>query len=172
LAGVIDADFVVGAQAAEELTVVCDHVVVLERDLDGLALDLLGELLDVGLGLFDVLGLAGDLDLRAGSAGLALARNVDGHTKLLLHLATGITATTDKQTVLVGLDLEDLSSLRLLVGNKRQDGSSKLLDDGARTLKADSVALGISLGEASHAGAGAAVGRTASLLDQRSEVST
>ena len=172
LAGVVDTDLMIGAQAAEELAVVCDHVVVLERDLDGLTLDFLGKLLDVSLGLLDVLWLARDLDLRAGSAGLALAGNVDGDTELLLHLAAGVTATADEQTVLVGLDLEDLGSLGLLIGNEGQDGSSKLLNNRAGALKANSVALSVSLGESSHTSASAAIGRTASFLDQRSEVST
>ena len=111
LASVVDADLVVGTQTTEELAVVGEHVVVLEGNLDGLALDLLGELEDVSLGLLDVLRLAGNLDLGASRAGLALARDVDGNAELLLELTTALTTATDEQAVLVGLDLEDLSGL-------------------------------------------------------------
>lgn len=96
LAGVVDADLVVGAQTAEELAVVGDGVVVLERDLNGLALDLLGKLQDVSLGLLDIVRLAGHLDLRTSRASLALTRNVDGNAELLLKLATALTATADE----------------------------------------------------------------------------
>lgn len=107
----VDADLVVGTQTTEELAVVGEHVVVLEGNLDGLALDLLGELEDVSLGLLDVLRLAGNLDLGASRAGLALAGDVDGNAELLLELTTALTTATDEQAVLVGLDLEDLSGL-------------------------------------------------------------
>jgi hypothetical protein len=93
------------------LAVVGEHVVVLEGNLDGLALDLLGELKNVSLGLLDVLRLTGNLDLRASRASLALAGDVDGNAELLLELATALATATDEQTVLVGLDLEDLSGL-------------------------------------------------------------
>lgn len=170
LAGVVDADFVVGAEAAEELAVVGDGVVVLERDLDGLAFDFLGELEDVRFGLLDVLGLAGHLDLGAGRAGLALARDVDGHAELLLQLAAALTAATDKEAVLVGLDLEDLGGLGVLLCNQGQDSCRELLDDGARALKADGVTLCLGLGEACETSTGSGVRRTTGLFDERCEV--
>jgi hypothetical protein len=145
-------------------------VVVLERDLDSLTLDLLGEFQNVCLGLLDVLGLASDLDLRTGRTSLALAGHVDGDAELLLELAAALATTTDEQTVLVGLDLEDLGSLWLLVCDESQDGGSELLDDRALTFEADSVTLSISLGEASQAGTGSAVRGATSLLHERREV--
>lgn len=145
-------------------------MVVLKRDLDGLALDLLGELEDVSLGLFDVLRLTGDLDLRARRTSLALAGNVDGDTELLLELTAALTTTADEQAVLVRLDLEDLSSLGLLIGNESKDGSGELLDNAALTFETDGVALGLGLREASKASTSPGVRRTASLLDKRSEV--
>ena len=111
LTGVVDADLVVGTQTTEELAVVGEHVVVLEGNLDSLALNLLGELQNVSLGLLHVLRLASNLDLGAGRAGLTLAGNVDGDAELLLELTAALATATDEQTVLVGLDLEDLSSL-------------------------------------------------------------
>lgn len=170
LAGVVDADLVVGAQTAEELAVVGDGVVVLKRDLDGLAFDLLGELEDVSLGILDVVRLTGDLDLRARRASLALAGNVDGDTELLLELTAALTTTADKQAVLVRLDLKDLSGLGLLVGNEGKDGSGELLDNDALTFETDGVTLGLGLREASKTSTSPSVRGTASLLDKRSEV--
>jgi hypothetical protein len=145
-------------------------VVVLERNLDSLTLDLLGEFKNVRLGLLDVLGLTSDLDLRPGRASLALARDINGDAELLLELTSALAATADKQTVLVGLNLEDLGSLRLLLSDKSQDGSSELLNDRTLAFEADSVAFSIGLGEASQAGTGSAVSGTTSLLNKRSEV--
>jgi hypothetical protein len=141
-------------------------MVVLERDLNSLTLDLLGEFQNVCLGLLDILGLASDLDLRTGRTSFALAGNVDSDAELLFELAAALATTTDEQTVLVGLDLEDLGGLRLLVCDESQDGSSQLLDDRALTLETDSVTFSIGLGEASQTGAGSAVRGTASLLNE------
>ena len=59
----VNSDLVLVAKLTEELAVIRNGVVEVARNLDGLALDLLGELKDVCLGLLDVLRLTGNLDL-------------------------------------------------------------------------------------------------------------
>lgn len=152
LAGVVDGDAEVVAEAAEELAVVGNGVVKTPGDLDSLALLLLDHAGDVLLGLLDVLGLTDDLDLAAGSTGGSLLGNIDGNLELGLQVATSLTATTNEDTVLLRSNLDELSDLAIARADEAFDSGHDLVDDSSVTLDADRVVLRLGTGEANHAG--------------------
>jgi hypothetical protein len=167
---VVYGDFVVVAETAEELAVVGDEVVEAFWYGDGLAFEIFRDLLDVSLGLLNVLGLSLDADLRALWASVGLSRDVDLDAKLLLELAAGLTSPSDEKAVLLWLDFDVLGDLRLLVLDESFDRSADLVHNRLVSLHANSVALDISLWEADHAVVKALVLWSTSLQDDVAEI--
>lgn len=118
LAGMVNGDLVLIAQAAEELAIVGDCVVQVAGHLDRGGMLFLDERLDVLLGLLHVLRRPSHLDVRAF---LALSGDVDNDRELGLNLASGLATTADQRPVLV---LGNINRLRDLAGTL----VNKLLD--------------------------------------------
>lgn len=166
LAGVVDADLVVVAQAAEDGAVVRDGVVQVAGDLDGLSVLLLEQGLEVLLGAFH--GGGGTLELDIGAAGTLLG-DIQSHVELGLNTAAGVTSAADEQTVVSGRDVDDLGDLVLAFLDKLLDGGDDAVDNLAVTLQTNGGLGAVGLGEADHSG-GTAVGWATSLSHDLADV--
>ena len=105
-------------------------------DLKGFAGLILGQGLDVSLGLLNIGRLADNLDA---SLAAALAGDVNGDLELRLKTALYVTTTADERSVLLDRDLNDLRNLVRTFSNDSLDLLNDVVDDRGAALNLDGV---------------------------------
>jgi hypothetical protein len=148
---VVDSDLVLVAQLAKELAIVGDDVVQVARNLDSLALLTLDKLENVLLGLLDLIGLTGNLDLATSSTSSSLLGDVELDIKLRLERTAGFTTTTNEEAVLIRRNLDSLGGLVLKRRRLSLEGSNDLLNNALGAFDTNGSLIRLSARESYHA---------------------